>query len=334
MKKTAFIGLLLSVSVSFVFAQKTFTHYVNKSGLRVKLKDSADFIRVITGPDSSRNYAVSEYYRTGELYRTGVVSRYEPVTFEGPVKTFFKNGQLSSALEYQKGVPLGLGKFFYQSGALKKLQVFQTLTDEHSRKKVSVAKVVSFLDSLGKVMVVNGKGHAVDYDEDFDAVEEGDFEDGYKAGVWKGKSLKTNASYEENYLQGKLVSGSSTDESGQVYPYTKLSQQPQFPGGLENFYRWVARNFNYPAAARENGVSGKVILDFFIEKDGSIKDVELLQDPGLGTGKAALALMKKCPKWEPGRGRGVPLRVKFSLPIMLNVQSRTESSSFIAPRKF
>ena len=71
--------------------------------------------------------------------------------------------------------------------------------------------------------------------------------------------------------------------------------------------------------AREQGVSGKVIMQFVVERDGSLTDIKVLRDLGLGTGEEAIRLLKSMPKWEPGVQNGRPVRVAYTLPFALNL---------------
>ena len=82
---------------------------------------------------------------------------------------------------------------------------------------------------------------------------------------------------------------------------------------------FVGKNFNYPQAAQEAQVDGKVILQFVIEKDGSLSGITVLRDIGHGTGEEAARMLKTSPNWKPGIQNGKPVRVQFTLPIQLNL---------------
>jgi protein TonB len=111
-------------------------------------------------------------------------------------------------------------------------------------------------------------------------------------------------------------------EDEQVYSIVSIEQMPDFPGGLSKFYGYISKNYNYPAAAREQGVSGRVIVSFIVEKDGSLTDIKVLRDMGLGTGEEAMRLLKKSPKWRAGVQNGRTVRVQYTLPIMLNLEAQ------------
>lgn len=91
-----------------------------------------------------------------------------------------------------------------------------------------------------------------------------------------------------------------------------VEQQPQFPGNLNQYLR---DHINYPTIAQENGIQGKVIVQFVVERDGSITQVNVIRgvDPSLD--REAVRVVKSMPKWTPGRQNGQAVRVKFTLPV-------------------
>ena len=92
-------------------------------------------------------------------------------------------------------------------------------------------------------------------------------------------------------------------------------------GGDEGTFRnWVQQRVKYPAIAQENGIQGRVSCSFVVNKDGSIVDAEVIRgvDPSLD--KEALRVVNGLPKWKPGKQRGKPVRVKFTVPVMFRLQ--------------
>ena len=83
----------------------------------------------------------------------------------------------------------------------------------------------------------------------------------------------------------------------------------------EKLLRYVSSKIKYPAIARENGLEGKVVVQFVVEKDGSISNANIVRDIGGGCGAEALRVVNDMPNWVPGRQRSVPVRVKFTLPV-------------------
>ena len=97
---------------------------------------------------------------------------------------------------------------------------------------------------------------------------------------------------------------------------------PSFQGGdLNKFRNWVQERVRYPQIAQENGVSGKVVLSFVIEKDGTLTNIEVLQSPDRSLADEAVRVLKTSPKWEPGQQRNQPVRVKYTLPVDFRIQN-------------
>ena len=98
--------------------------------------------------------------------------------------------------------------------------------------------------------------------------------------------------------------------------FVKVEVMPSFMGGdLNTFRNWFSGEFEIPAIAAENGVQGKVVMKFVIEKDGSVGDIEFLQSPDKVYEDEARRVLMKSPKWTPGRQRGQLVRVYYILPI-------------------
>ena len=101
--------------------------------------------------------------------------------------------------------------------------------------------------------------------------------------------------------------------TGKVYDL--VDEMPSFPGGLEELYKWIDNNVQYPAVARENGIEGRVILKFIVEKDGSLSDSTVIHSVHPIVDREALRLVGQMPKWNPGKRAGIPVRVRCCLPI-------------------
>jgi len=102
--------------------------------------------------------------------------------------------------------------------------------------------------------------------------------------------------------------------------YEVVEQQPSFPGGPSKLMEYLAKNINYPATAKENGIQGRVIVCFIVNTDGSIADVNAIRgvDPSLD--REAERLVRDMPKWTPGKQNGKPVRVKFNVPVTFKLQ--------------
>ena len=99
-----------------------------------------------------------------------------------------------------------------------------------------------------------------------------------------------------------------------------VEQQPLFPGGPAALMKYLSENTKYPVAAQENGVQGRVTVQFVVEKDGSISDVHVLRgvDPSLD--KEAVRVVKSMPRWTPGKQNGITVRVNYRVPVLFRLQ--------------
>jgi protein TonB len=102
-------------------------------------------------------------------------------------------------------------------------------------------------------------------------------------------------------------------QTGEIY--TVVDKQPSFPGGQKALGQYVRQHLVYPKKARNAGLSGRVFLAFVVNTDGSIQNVELLKGLSMDCDEEAIRLVKRMPKWTPGKLDGKIVRVKYNLPI-------------------
>ena len=102
--------------------------------------------------------------------------------------------------------------------------------------------------------------------------------------------------------------------------FTVVEQMPMFPGGDGALMGYLHDNIHYPTVAAENGVQGRVVVGFVVERDGSITDVNILRgvDPSLD--REAMRVVKSMPKWTPGKQNGSAVRVKYQVPVSFRLQ--------------
>lgn len=99
-----------------------------------------------------------------------------------------------------------------------------------------------------------------------------------------------------------------------------VENMPDFPGGQAALMQYLAKNIKYPTIAQENGTQGRVIVQFVVNKDGSIVDANVVRSVDPYLDKEALRVINTMPKWKPGMQRGKPVRVKFTVPVMFRLQ--------------
>ncbi len=103
-------------------------------------------------------------------------------------------------------------------------------------------------------------------------------------------------------------------------PFTYVEQMPSFPDGTEAMYKYIYDKIKYPAIARENGISGQVIVQFVVSKEGDIQKAKVVRGIGGGCNEEALRVVNGMPKWKAGKHNGRAVPVTFTLPIKFVLQ--------------
>ncbi|MBE6182100.1 MAG: energy transducer TonB [Rikenellaceae bacterium] len=105
-------------------------------------------------------------------------------------------------------------------------------------------------------------------------------------------------------------------------PFLIAETMPSFQGGdLNSFRNWVQQNVKFPTIALENGIQGRVVLTFVIEKDGRLTNIQVLKTPDRSLSEEAIRVLNKSPKWSPGKQRNQVVRVKYTLPVDFRLQN-------------
>jgi protein TonB len=99
-----------------------------------------------------------------------------------------------------------------------------------------------------------------------------------------------------------------------------VEEMPQFPGGSAALFEYLNKNIKYPVVAEENGVQGRVVVTFVVERDGSITDVKVVRSVDPSLDKEAARVVKSMPRWNPGKQNGSAVRVKYTVPVTFRLQ--------------
>ena len=102
--------------------------------------------------------------------------------------------------------------------------------------------------------------------------------------------------------------------------FDMVEQKPQFPGGDAEMYAWLSKNLRYPVIAQENGIQGRVVCQFVVGSDGSIREIKVLRGLDPSCDKEAVRAIQAMPKWIPGRQNGKAVAVRYTLPVMFRLQ--------------
>ena len=141
---------------------------------------------------------------------------------------------------------------------------------------------------------------------------------------------------EKFYLEGKMTSTKKDDMTVNQVDWQKkasngepqekvifkvVEEMPQFPGGMGEAMKFLAKNMKYPVAAQEAKIEGRVIVQFVIERDGSVSDAKVMRGVSPELDAEAIRVVSMMPKWIPGKQRGKAVAVKYTMPIMFRLQT-------------
>lgn len=319
--------------ITTVYAQKAQNIYFFKNnGEQVETKAKADFIRIIEEADSGdTRFKLFEFYNNNKRKTLGHLISFEPtLIYDGVVMGFDSLGKRTEIVNYKNGAPFGVATYFHPNGKIKrKTEYFPTnpLTNQMIGENSSLtsflfktySKIIFDADSSGNINIEDGKGHLKEVNKykEFETVEEGDYIDGMKTGVWTGYDTQAGSTFKENYEANKLISGESVKD-GKTYLYTASMQPPEYKGGQKAWNSFIASTTRYPADALRNGVRGTVKTSFVVDKTGSIVDIVIEKSIDSSLDEEAKRVLRYSQKWEPGKQKGIPVRVKYNQSFNFN----------------
>ena len=135
------------------------------------------------------------------------------------------------------------------------------------------------------------------------------------------ESIEVNTEETEQEVVIAAPVEAPVEEEEEEVIFVVVEKMPEFPGGQQALFKYLSENVKYPVIAQENGIQGRVICQFVVNKDGSIVEVEVVRsggDPSLD--KEAVRVIKSMPKWKPGQQRGKPVRVNYTVPVNFKLQ--------------
>jgi protein TonB len=139
-------------------------------------------------------------------------------------------------------------------------------------------------------------------------MKDGDFVYYYENGAIKTKST---------FVNGQETATKSWDQNGKdVVLDGKVEVQPEYPGGIQNFYQYIASHFVYPKGFNPRPI-GTIMLSFVIEKDGRSDDVRVVSSVHKIVDAEAVRVIRSMPKWKPGIQKGQPVRVMYNIPLSM-----------------
>lgn len=307
------ILLLLSVTIfsGISYAQSSTDKLIYLDSVRKETtKDNSKYYRIIKEYSSTRDsYEVIDFYNSGKIQMTGKVSDKEYLTRFGEFLYYNEDGTKIWATHYEKSIPIGKHEEWYANGN-KKLEGEYLKNEKHKNFQGDL-KIENYWHNDGKQLVINGEGYY--YQSNISHKCEGKIKNGMKDGVWTGENQFPAFTFTENYEKGNLISGVSTDSQNNTHEYDEVFTAPKPRKGINHFYKYISKEMNIPKEA-EN-ISGKMLLTFVIEYDGSVNELNVLKSLGELLDNEGIRIIKSYPDWKSGFSRGIPTKFLYSIPI-------------------
>ncbi|MFA6944500.1 MAG: TonB family protein [Pedobacter sp.] len=118
---------------------------------------------------------------------------------------------------------------------------------------------------------------------------------------------------------GEAPKEAEVTEDNSIKDFASVEVLPEFQGGMAGWGKYLQKNLKYPPMARENNITGRVIMSFVVEKNGQLTDIKVLRGIGGGCDEEAIRVLKNAPTWKPGIQNGRPVRVAYTMPIFFQL---------------
>jgi len=307
----------------------TLVVYLNQNGVKVKTKDSADYYRIILSPDTNIDrdlYRVYDYYLDGRPKMVATsLSGNEKLVIDGTCINFYKNGGRKSTTQFKNGHYSGSFTEYYPNGkiyAVIKIEDLNYISNHYnygfntnSNYKV---KLLEMRDSTGNIIAKNGTGHIIYFDESSNKILlEGEIKNNDREGEWHGL-IADSGKYTLLFHNDKLKSGISYLNSGHTYNFKKIETRAVFSDGEEAFTRFVRSNTKLPASKDKRKITGRVLVGFIIEINGTVSNVKVENGLTKSLNEEATRVIRLSPLWVPATLYGIPVKSKQTVWVDFN----------------
>lgn len=262
-------------------------------------------------------------------------------TFENQIHFYDRKGNLYAEVNYSEtGKKHGLATFYHDDGSKEREQNYVNGEERGAYKKwyrngqineegitlssVQTGKSTEYLlyqywDSLGTQLLAGGNGHLAYLHKNGAVREKGLYGEGRKVGKWTGYHDDGSLYFEEEYLQGVLLQGSSY-KNGRIFKYSVIEEESQPIGGMKAFYDQLAKNIKYPKKAVKAKKQGTVYVRFTINEIGIVEFAEAMEGRELGYGldEEAIRVIYLI-RWVPGKLRGIEVKQRKILPLKFSL---------------
>lgn len=322
MQRSLVMKLLLIFYLSFctILQAADPKTYYDSDGNITTLSD-ASFYRISNQYPIEDRYHVTDFYMSGEVASSGAYLTSSYKVKDGEFAFYYPNGQIKSRGSFKENLRLGEWKWWYPNGQpMKDALIIHT----NAVPNEEIVLTVNFWDQKGNQIVSQGKGELTQYNEyqyvdELYVVAKGNILDGLKHGPWLGYDKEGNLLYRELYREGLLLRGRAFVDNGNSVKYNTVSKAPMPVGGVRSLQKHINKSLQYPRNARYENISGQVLVQFVVDKDGSIQDVEAIKGIGGGCDEEAVRVIESFGSWEPGVQRGQLRTSRMIMPISFQI---------------
>lgn len=271
---------------------------------------NAPYYRVIEGGDYEKEeYKFKIFYESGNVFKEGNSRSKTSLIEVGLVTTYYENGNKKEEYTIENGSIIGNKTGWHENGVKKYIKDYF----KEKNELIPSTRILQFWDEDNIQKVIDGNG--LFEDEENLCYEKGMVQNGLKNGKWEGVDKTFKITFKEDYENGKLINGISIDSASVAHFYTAVRENAKPSKGFEHFYKYIGKKFRF--TKKTEGQSGKIVLTFIIEKDGSISEITVAKSAGEDFDNEAIRLIKNYPDWEPGKYRGRISRIFYSIPITI-----------------
>lgn len=266
--------------------------------------------------------------RTTEKFAADVMENVAPEMTTSPLPVVQDTVDISNAVfeivEVMPVFPGGMSALMKYIG--ENIKYPEEAKKKNMQGRVYVAFIVNQDGSISDTRIIRGASPLLDAE----ALRVIGSMPKWKPGMQKGKAVRVQYSVPVVFSLKKQKGGDITAHSAQFVPkeikpdangiYEVAEEMPQFPGGMGKLMEYISKNMQYPAEAQKQKVEGRVVVQMVVDAEGNVTNPRILQGVNPLLDKEALRLMKDMPKWTPGKQNGEAVAVKYTLPVMFQLQ--------------
>ncbi len=295
-------------------------NYLAFMELKSEISTYKDDVRYYFTIDSQKNKVIAYVLMKDKLNKIKTVQDVQKLAtrFSSDMSPFFALEMLQGFVEYN--IDLKNGDYNYSSGSLilKNFNIYKTTTnqkfsfksDHNISSEGFQLKLISpeLAKKYPKLKFIHG---------DFIRLQQ-EFEKGVKTTLYKTIFDRENRAMIGYDLA--LDEGIATEPTSSKEAYTFVEQMPEFPGGEDGLMAFIHRNLKYPPYAKENDITGTVMVNFVIYEDGTVNNVKITKGIKGGCDEEAMRIVKSMPKWKPGKQGGKAVPVSYDVPINFSIE--------------